>query len=424
MRRHFWVATCLVAAWVIPASASRVDSVASNYVVIGVFSVHENAQRFVKDASTQLQLEATYEKNMGRNLYYVYVLKTNDLNQALVRAREVREKPAFRDAWVFNGVLGANPAGVKGRDIYPPLVKAVPKPTAPPAEKTDAPAPTLANTVKALEPSGGQEAAVPVQTESPAAVSAPSATPAASAAVATPSVEVDPNAPKYFMFTISTKGGEKILDGEVDIFDVETDKRKASYKGHQQVRIERINKSGKMSIVCEVFGYRRMVQIVDFNEPTATPGVTEQDGVVQVPFELVRLKKGDIQVMYQVYFFKDAAIMRPESRYEVNALKEMLQENPAMAVRIHGHTNGNASGKIIEAAESSYFSLANSKDSYGTAKKLSEERAMIIRAYLVSEGIDATRMQIKAWGGKKPVVDKLHSQAESNVRVEVEVLSD
>jgi hypothetical protein len=31
-------------------------------------------------------------------------------------------------------------------------------------------------------------------------------------------------------------------------------------------------------------------------------------------------------------------------------------------------------------------------------------------------------MQIKAWGGKRPIVDKLHTLAEKNVRVEVEIL--
>jgi outer membrane protein OmpA-like peptidoglycan-associated protein len=42
----------------------------------------------------------------------------------------------------------------------------------------------------------------------------------------------------------------------------------------------------------------------------------------------------------------------------------------------------------------------------------------------VSNGIEAGRMQIKAWGGKKPIQDKHGPQAQSNVRVEIEILEN
>jgi outer membrane protein OmpA-like peptidoglycan-associated protein len=141
---------------------------------------------------------------------------------------------------------------------------------------------------------------------------------------------------------------------------------------------------------------------------------------------MARLKKGDIAVMYNVYFFKDASVMRPESRYEVNSLLDMLNENPKYKIRIHGHTNGNATGKIISMDKDTqnFFSLNDTKEGFGTAKQLSEERATIIRDYLTSNGIDAKRMEIKAWGGKKPIHDKLSTRAQENVRVEIEILQD
>ena len=49
----------------------------ANYVVIGAFSIHENAVNFTSNAS-KLNLDAKYEMNQNRNLYYVYVLSTND----------------------------------------------------------------------------------------------------------------------------------------------------------------------------------------------------------------------------------------------------------------------------------------------------------------------------------------------------------
>jgi outer membrane protein OmpA-like peptidoglycan-associated protein len=71
-----------------------------------------------------------------------------------------------------------------------------------------------------------------------------------------------------------------------------------------------------------------------------------------------------------------------------------------------------------------FFSLTDTREGFGSAKKLSEERAKVIRDYLQGEGIDEKRMEVKAWGGKRPVKDKLGAQARSNVRVEIEILGD
>ena len=117
--------------------------------------------------------------------------------------------------------------------------------------------------------------------------------------------------------------------------------------------------------------------------------------------------------------------MRPESRYEVTSLLEMLQENPNYKIKIHGHTNGGSHGKIIFMGDSkNFFSLTGTEDGFGSAKKLSEERAKIIREFLVSGGIDENRMQIRAWGGKRPIHDKHHTRAQENVRVEIEILEN
>lgn len=117
--------------------------------------------------------------------------------------------------------------------------------------------------------------------------------------------------------------------------------------------------------------------------------------------------------------------MRPESRFEVNSLMQMLNENPKYKIKIHGHTNGNAAGKIISMDSSnSFFALTDTKEGYGSAKKLSEERANVIKEYLISEGIHAHRTHVKSWGGKRPIHDKMSNRAQENVRVEIEILED
>lgn len=137
------------------------------------------------------------------------------------------------------------------------------------------------------------------------------------------------------------------------------------------------------------------------------------------------MKKGEVQRLDFIYFYRDAAVLRPESRFEVDRLVQVMKSNPDEKIIIHGHTNGNAKGPIIRLPEGSntFFSLENTIEDFGSAAKLSELRAQLIRDYLVANGIDTGRMTIKAWGGKKPLYAVHDEKAEANVRVEIEVVN-
>src|SRR6478736_2725506 len=155
------------------------------------------------------------------------------------------------------------------------------------------------------------------------------------------------------------------------------------------------SKSGDVSLVCEVFGYRKVQHDINYNQPTGEDISVDADNDIVIPFELTRLQKGDIAIMYNVYFFKDAAIMRPESRYEVTSLLQMLQENPKYKIKIHGHTNGGAHGRIISLNKDNkdFFALNDTKDGIGSAKELSEQRAEVVKDFLVANGVDEKRME-------------------------------
>ena len=162
----------------------------------------------------------------------------------------------------------------------------------------------------------------------------------------------------------------KTIEGEVAVIDAERVKKLGTYAGNKDVRLASPgNNSGNVSLICEVFGYRKTQKDLNFNRPEGDEISFENNSVID-PFDLVRLQKGDIAVMYNVYFFKDAAIMRPESRWEVNNLLEMLNENPNYKIKIHGHTNGGAAGKIISKSEKSdnFFSLNDTKEGFGSAR--------------------------------------------------------
>lgn len=374
-----------------------------NYVVIGAFRYHRNAVRFTNYATKSVHLNAKYEINSNRGLYYVYVLNTPDRTEAINEALRLRAESEFKDTWVFSGPIGKQASkqedGYVGVDINP---------------VTQAPISTV-TTEATPEVNPSDAVVVPA-----AAAAAPEASPSDS--------EVDDGIEgKKFYFKVFRNIDQQAVESEVDIVDQEKLKKVGSYKGNMMVKIATPpGKAKNIAAVCEVFGYRKLQRDFNYDSPAGEGIETAADGSTTVPFELMRLQKGDIATMYNVYFFKDAAIMRPESRFEVNSLLEMLKENPNYKIRIHGHTNGKSGGKIIytDLASGNFFSLNNTQETTGTAKKLSQQRADVIRNFLISNGVAESRMETKAWGGKRPIHDKHHTRAQENVRVEIEILED
>jgi len=389
-----------------------------NYVVIGAFSKQTNAVRFTNHAQKDLNLDAKFEMNLRRNLYYVYVLSTEDLTAAVQEAKRLRQESEFRDTWVYHGSF-MNDASAS-MDIVP-------------TQETKPEVATEVATTEETEMSPAIEENAEVVSDSSSAMAsateeeAPKSEGFSIPAAALGDDDASAEGTK-FLFKISRQTDLKRIRGDVEVIDVDRTRKMGTYQGNLSVRIGSPgSKTGKISLICDVFGYRKVQRDMDYNDPESGSGIIrDATGSVVVPFELTRLKKGDVAVMYNVFFFKDAAIMRPESNYEVNSLLEMLKENPKYKIKIHGHTNGNAAGKIIKMDKDSqnYFALRDTKEGFGSAKQLSEERALVIKSYLENNGIDPKRMEVKAWGGKKPIHDKLSPRAQENVRVEIEILED
>lgn len=363
-----------------------------NYVVIGAFAVHNNAVKFTNRAQKEDHLSAKYEINKGNSLYYVYVMATEDHAAAIAEAKRLRGNPRYSDAWVYQGQLGENSSPTTaGRDVNPVTKN----------EMADVANQDVSNaTDSQVQPEVKEEPVV--EKKEPAD---------------------DGTEGKRFVFKIYRGTDEREVQGDIDVLDIEKGRKLATYKGNAEVKVKTPGKNTNINLLCNVFGYRKVQRTVDLQNPVTDDISVDEDGNVVVPFELVRLQKGDISVMYNVLFYNDAAIMRPESRYEVNSLLDMMRENPSYRIRLHGHTNGGGQGKIITMGDTdNFFTLTGSTNGFGSSKALSEERARVISEYLVANGIDAKRIEIKAWGGKRPIYDKHHAKAAENVRVEVEIL--
>lgn len=387
----------------------------SLYVVIGAFAIPRNAIEFTENAKKQ-NYPAVFELNPKRKLFYVYILHTEDRKAAVNESIRLQKQSPYTDTWIYSGLLGDNPQVVKINDAErKEAIDQLKEENKPVTEVTSI---ISAEVVK----QEGSDLNARDQSPNPADDSTQQAI------VKPVMIEEVPGA-KPFLFRIKALVDGDTLAGDVDFFDADAankNRKAATYRGNDWVNVKPINKSGNILLECEVFGYRKVQLPINYNTPEATDGVKVDGNKVVVPFELVRLQKGDKAIMFNVYFYKDAAVMRPESRYEVGSLLEMLQENPKYKIRIHGHTNGKSAGKIISMGESKNFFQLNkdNKEGYGSAKKLSEERALLIQKYLVDNGIDAGRTQVKAWGGKQPIYEVDHASAQANVRVEIEILEN
>ena len=390
----------------------------NHYVVIGAFVQKENALKFTAGAE-KYSLNATCDLNPNRNLYYVFVLITADLNKAVDEALRIRKASPYADTWVYHGTMGGieisqstdsgNANISAGKDINPVTqqeIRNIPSQEEGKENKKVSADSTLVSGPPLA--SGSEGPAFPVGEVKPVNLS----------------VEEIPT--KNFVFQVYRAVDSRYVEGDVDEIDVEKTRKMANFKANTSVKVAGpASKSGNVTFICEIFGYRKGQKDFSFKTQSKEPVLMDEAKNIVIPFELIRLQRGDIAVMYNVYFFKDAAVMRPESRYEVNNLLSMLKENPEYKIKLHGHTNGNAHGKIISTGETkNYFSLTDTHDGFGSAKKLSEERANCIRQFLISNGIDESRMLIKAWGGKRPIHDKHAAMAHENVRVEVEILED
>lgn len=354
------------------------------YVVIGAFTYEKNATDFM-DWCRKLGLTPSYQMNKNRNLFYVWTMRENHWGVPVREAERLRNFHRKLDkTWVFYGTLDDIPGA-------PPIAEE--KPKMEPQKVVE-----LANDTAAVIQSGE---------------------PAAQAQVAEPTEGF-----KIFYFNLLAEDGTQ-LKSAVELVDLDASKLGALYQSHEAVEVKPINKSGRMMAQAKVFGYRLQQFNFNYNNPTDSTEIAFADGRYMVPLVLKPLKEGDIAIMYNVFFFKDAGIMRPDSKYEVNELLKMMKDFPERKITIHGHTNGNWRGKILTMnEEKNYFSVVDAKESRGSAIELSKARAMCIVEYLISNGIDRSRMEVKAWGGKKMLFESDHAKALDNVRVEVEIVKE
>lgn len=375
---------------------------AGYYVVVAAYApLREEFARRYTDQLNVSGHSASYGFNSKKNLYFVYLSYFDNLKASLIEMQQVRAKGQFTDAWVrvvAGDIVVAEKSNTKSSEVKTEgsELKTGPAPQPiPPVEKPPV------ETVTLEEPEEEQKIIqYPVMTLG--------------------NTEV--------FLSLYNATNNRVIDGEVQVIDTERNRLITTVKGNEYLILpDPKTKSGQLTLIAEVFGYRK--QQVEINYPlplrdTIKPYIDLMGTTLAVKFDMVRYHKGDKVTLYHVYYFNDAAVMLPESRYELTSLLQMMQENPNYRIRLHGHTNGNYHGKILLPAGQNFFSLNEARQTIGSAKDLSAARAETIKNYLVANGITANRIETKAWGGKRPIYDRHSANARRNVRVEVEVLQE
>ena len=103
-----------------------------------------------------------------------------------------------------------------------------------------------------------------------------------------------------------------------------------------------------------------------------------------------------------IHFDYDRSNIRPDDMSALDQKVAILQANPDLRIRIGGHCDERGS------------------DEYNLA--LGNRRAQSAKQYLVSHGIDASRIETQSWGEERPLVDGHDEGAWSqNRRAEFEV---
>ena len=195
--------------------------------------------------------------------------------------------------------------------------------------------------------------------------------------------------------TITSKTDENIIKqmphANFDFINCNYNFDDTDLKDHKKISHNKIYKKGNIKI--DAPGYFP----VEFKDRNIPLNASRSDTILLHRFEF-----GEITKLEQVYFAAGLPEIMEESYMQLNRLRDLLILNPNISIEIHGHVN------IDE-------------NSAKKAQKLSKQRAMMVKKYLVENGIASERLYPIGFGSTKPIYAKPQDeeQKEANRRVEV-----
>lgn len=102
------------------------------------------------------------------------------------------------------------------------------------------------------------------------------------------------------------------------------------------------------------------------------------------PPALVEVTCTEVKIKQQIHFEYNKAKIRPESFEVLDAVVQVLEQNPKIKIEVQGHTDNRGSAVYN--------------------KTLSDQRANSVRVYVVNHGINSGRLTAKGYGFERPLV--------------------
>jgi outer membrane protein OmpA-like peptidoglycan-associated protein len=154
---------------------------------------------------------------------------------------------------------------------------------------------------------------------------------------------------------------------------------------------------GNYGVMTERQGY--LFNSINFNLPKFAEYQEIDTHIIMVKAEV-----GSKTVLKNIFFDVGKSDLKTESLSEIGKIEELLATNADLKVQINGHTDntGNAASN----------------------KALSLKRASAVVDYLVSHGVQSSRLSAKGFGSERPIVsnDDEESGREINRRTEIEIV--
>ena len=373
---------------------SAQSQVATNYyVTIGIFNKPDNAAGLTEKAIKQ-GYAAQHALSQNEKLTYVFVLNTTNKNEAFALVRKLQAETEYKDAWVFSGQLGEGTiAQVK------PVI-----------EKKEEPIveikPIMTEIVTVAKPSiDSSTLIIPVEEPIVKPIERPSGKP-------------------FYFKLINLADNSEVKSGEIHIQEAVGATQYQAIKPGEVVYLEAPkNKRGAYTIATQVAGYSPISTVFNYQNPAGDKG-SQDELIIELP--LKKAKKGDYIDFNNVRFFKNTSILLPPSQNELDGVVDLLKENPKYKIKIHGHVNGTQDRECFtRGANSSFFATNPSEDKASkgmSPKELSTHRAETVRDYLVSQGIEVSRISTKGEGGKIPLYPESGTLGQYNDRIEIEFI--
>ncbi|MFD2786086.1 OmpA family protein [Hymenobacter rubripertinctus] len=122
-----------------------------------------------------------------------------------------------------------------------------------------------------------------------------------------------------------------------------------------------------------------------------------------VTLTLTKIVKNKAIVVDNIFYDYDKANIRPDAALELDKLVQTLNDNPQITIELSSHTD------------------ARGKDAYNQA--LSQRRAQAAVDYIITKGVDKSRITAKGYGESRPVIKdaKTEEEYQRNRRTEFKV---